>query len=187
MITLQQWMETVSYRITEGSRFDWQCYGDSAHTLSSWNGSQTGHSLSVTFDTKTQTVYEVTACDYANQRAYRIINPDYRQAYQDEAEENDALFDQAWDDVDYIDLETDDDWLSKAQAIVANADYDTRVSIPVDFTDEELLRYMTMAHERDMTFNEFVEEALRHAIDEFHRDPDGFKIRTQKFIDSSAM
>jgi hypothetical protein len=40
------------------------------------------------------------------------------------------------------------------------------VQVPVDFSDEDLLKYMKMAHERDMTFNEFVEEALRHALEE---------------------
>jgi hypothetical protein len=50
-------------------------------------------------------------------------------------------------------------------SIKAGEDYDTRVSVPVDFTDEELLTYMTMAHERDMTFNQFVEQALREAIE----------------------
>jgi DNA-binding transcriptional regulator YhcF (GntR family) len=39
--------------------------------------------------------------------------------------------------------------------------------VPVDFSDEDLLQYMKLAHERDMTFNELVEEALRFAIDEF--------------------
>jgi hypothetical protein len=38
------------------------------------------------------------------------------------------------------------------------------VSVPVDFTDEELLAYMKIAHERDITFNQLVEEALREAI-----------------------
>jgi hypothetical protein len=36
----------------------------------------------------------------------------------------------------------------------------------MDFTDQELLTYMKLAHERDMTFNELVEQALRHAIAE---------------------
>jgi hypothetical protein len=40
------------------------------------------------------------------------------------------------------------------------------VQVEVDFSDEELLQYMKLAHQRDMTFNEFVEEALRHAIEE---------------------
>ena len=39
-------------------------------------------------------------------------------------------------------------------------------SIEVDFDDEELLTYMKIAHERDITFNKFIELALRKAIEE---------------------
>jgi hypothetical protein len=166
MITLKDFMKTVDYRITEGSDYCWQCYGHNAHMLDSWNGDQDGHSLTVIFDTKTQTVYEAQAHDYVRQRAYRLVNPDFKAAHDREANQRDVNLNQAWDDVDYIDLETVEDFLEKAQAIVANEDYDTRVQVPVDFSDEELLTYMKMAHERDMTFNEFIETALRQVIDE---------------------
>ena len=166
MITLKDFMKTVDYRITEGSDYCWQCYGHNAHMLDSWNGDQAGHSLTVIFDTKTQTVYEAQAHDYVRQRAYRLVNPDFKAAHDREANQRDVNLNQAWDDVDYIDLETVEDFLEKAQAIVANEDYDTRVQVPVDFSDEELLTYMKMAHERDMTFNEFIETALRQVIDE---------------------
>jgi collagenase-like PrtC family protease len=72
-------------------------------------------------------------------------------------------------------LESDEDWLEKARAIFAGEEYDTRVSIPVDFSDDELLKYMTMAHERDMTFNQFIEEALREAMKDFESNPKAFK------------
>jgi hypothetical protein len=40
---------------------------------------------------------------------------------------------------------------------------------------------MKLAHERDMTFNQFVEEALRQAIEDHKRDPEGMKQRAQDF------
>jgi len=43
---------------------------------------------------------------------------------------------------------------------------DDRVEMEVDFTDEELLTYMKLAHEMDITFNQFVEQALRRFFDE---------------------
>jgi len=43
---------------------------------------------------------------------------------------------------------------------------DDRAEIAVDFTDEELLTYMKMAHEQDITFNQFVENALRQFLEE---------------------
>ncbi len=167
MITLKDFMETVNYRITEGSDYGWQCFGPNAYCLDSWNGEQDGHSLTVIFDTQTQEVYEAQAHDYRNNRAYRLINPDYKFGHDDEAAGRGVDKSEAWDDLKYVDLEVDEDWLEKARAIVAEEDYDTRVSIPVEFTDDELLTYMKMAHDRDMTFNQFIEEALKAAIDEF--------------------
>lgn len=51
-----------------------------------------------------------------------------------------------------------------------NPTEDGRVEIEVDFTDEELLQYMKMAHEQDITFNQFVEQAIQRLIDESKLD-----------------
>lgn len=167
MITLREWMELVDYRITEGSNYGWQCYGENAYSLDSWDGEHDGTSFSIIFDNKTQEVYEVQAHDYKNERAYRRINPDYLEAYTAEAKQRGSWMNQAWDQVEYVDLETDDDWYEKAEAIFNHEDYDTRVQMPVDFNDAELLQYMKMAHDMDITFNEFVERALVKALEAY--------------------
>lgn len=152
MITLKQWMEVTNYRITEGS--DYNAYGG-AYALTSWNGNQDGYSMEIIFDQKTQTVYEVQACDYKHNRAYRLINPAHQQASRDDA---------AWDDTRWTDLEADDDWIEKAQAIEAGEDYDTRVTVPLDLDEHEMFTLMKLAHERDVTLNQLVEQALREAM-----------------------
>lgn len=164
MITLKEWMEVVDYRITEGSGYGWQCYGTDAYCLDSWNGNQDGHSLSITFDQKTQVVYEVQIHDYLHNRAYRMINPDYVKAHTAESGSRGSDRDEAWDDVNYIDLDVDDDWIQKALAVVAGEDYDTRVSVTIDLSDADMLTLMKMAHDRDITFNQLVEEVLQAAI-----------------------
>ena len=168
MITMKEWMELVNYKITEGSDYGWGCYGPNSYTLDSWNGvhGAGGYSFSIVFSTKSQKVYEVSMCDYTNDRAYRMINPDYVKKHSKEARARSANLNEAWDDVDYVDLDVADDFIQKALAIRAGESYDTRVSVPVDFSDEELLQYMKMAHERDITFNELVEQALRTALEE---------------------
>ena len=168
MITMKEWIELVDYKITEGSDYGWQCYGPNAYSLDSWNGvhGAGGYSFSIVFSTKSQKVYEVSMCDYNNNRAYRMINPKNVEKHRKEAESKSVLANQAWDDVDYIDLDVVDDFIQKALAIRSGEPYDTRVQVPVDFTDQELLQYMKLAHERDMTFNELVEEALRHVLNE---------------------
>jgi glutaredoxin len=170
MITLKEFMELVDYRVTEGSEYCWECFGSNAYSLSYWNQDHNGHSICIIFDTRTHEVYTVEACDYKHDRAYRLINPNYKTAHDNEAAGRDVDANQAWDDVDYVDLDVDDDFIPKELAIIAGQDYDTRVQVPVDFTDEELLTYMKLAHERDITFNQLVEEALQAAIDEYKLD-----------------
>jgi len=183
MISMKEWMELVDYKITEGGDYGWGCYGPNSYTLDSWNGvhGKGGYSFSIVFSTKSQKVYEVSMCDYTNDRAYRMINPKNVEKHSKEAKARDVNLNEAWDDVDYIDLEVADDFIRKALAIRAGEDYDTRISVPVDFSDEELLQYMKLAHERDMTFNAFVEEALRFAIEE-HKAGRLTKEDAQQFI-----
>ena len=146
-------MELVDYRITEGG--DYNLFSPHAYALTSWNGDQDGYSMEIIFDQRTQVVYSVEACDYKNQRAYRLFNDAYK-----DVDENT----QAWDDVNWIDLESIEDFVEKASAIVAGEDYDTRVSIPINLPEDELMVLFKLAHEADMTFNDFVEQVLRDAL-----------------------
>jgi len=166
MISMKEFMELVEYRITEGSDYGWQCYGSDAYMLDSWNGEQDGHSFTIIFDTKDQTVYEVQAHDYVHNRAYRMINEDFAKKNRKEAKRRDIDRHEAWDDVDYVDLDVDDDFFQKALAIREGEDYDTRVSVPLELDDATMFQMMRMAHERDLTLNEFVEDVLRQAIEE---------------------
>ena len=61
-------------------------------------------------------------------------------------------------------LESDDDWFQKALSIVAGEDYDTRVTIPIDLPEAELMVLFKAAHDADMTFNDFVEKILREKL-----------------------
>ena len=164
MITMKEWMELVDYRITEGSNYMWQCYGSNAYALDSWNGEQDGHSFTVIFDTKDQTVYEVQAHDYVHNRAYRMINPDFQKKAKKEARKRNSDKDNAWDDVNYIDLEVDDDFIQKCLSIKAGENYDTRVSVPLELDDDQLFELMRIAHEQDITLNYLVENILRNVI-----------------------
>jgi len=176
MLSMKEFMELVDYKITEGSEYGWQCFGPNSYQLSSWNGihGAGGWSANIVFSTRSQKVYSVEVCDYTNNRAYRMINPKFRDKHDAESKDRGDLGNQAWDDVNYVDLEVDDDFMQKFLAIKAGEDYDTRVNVPVDFTDEELLKYMKLAHERDITFNQLVEEALREAIRVHQADPERF-------------
>jgi hypothetical protein len=169
MITMKEWMELVNYRITEGSDYGWQCYGPNAYHLDSWNGDQDGHSFTIIFDSKDQTVYEVQAHDYLHQRAYRMINEDFQKKNKKEAKRRDVNKDEAWDDVNYVDLDVDDDFIQKCLAIAAGEDYDTRVSVPLTLDDDQMFELMKQAHENDITLNYHVESILRNALDKYQK------------------
>ena len=152
MLNLREFMELVDYKITEGSDYYTNIKG--LYMLSSWNGEQDGYGFDIAYDPNNdQRVYLIHAHDYKNNRAYRLIDP---------AVEMDAI---AWDGVNYIDLESDDDFLQKALAIKAGQDYDTRIVIPLDFPKDELMVLFQLAHEADMTFNDYVEKVVREFID----------------------
>jgi len=47
---------------------------------------------------------------------------------------------------------------------------DGRQEVPLDLTDAELLVLFKMAHEKDMTFNNFVEQVLRDFLEQLEND-----------------
>jgi len=168
MLTMKEWMELVDYKITEGGEYGWRCFGSNAYQLDSWNGihGNGGYSSHIVFDTEDQTVYEVSVCDYTNDRAYRMINTDYEKQYREEAELRGNSDNEAWDEVNYVDLDVNNDFTDKCRAIKAGEEYDTRVSVPIELPDHEILFLMKMAHEQDITFNQLMINILTNAAEE---------------------
>lgn len=165
MITLKDFFEVTGYRITEGSDYSWNCFGHNAYLVSAWNGDPGGWSADVIFDTRTQEVYQMNFCDYSRDRAYRWTNPGYVDEYKKEVADRE-IDDKAWDDVAYCDVDVESDILEKTRACFSGQDYDTKVTIQVDFPDDVLFQAMQDAHRHDITFNQWVERALEAAIEE---------------------
>jgi len=183
MITMKEWMELVDYKITEGSDYGWNCYGPNAYSLSSWNGvhGKGGYSFNIVFSTKTQKVYEIAVCDYTNDRAYRMVAENKQENHRREAERFGINFNEAWDNVEYVDLEVDDDFIQKCLAIKAGEDYSTDVSIPLDLPDDLLMFAFKAAHAENMTFNDWMHKMLKVYIDEVNRDPEAAKQRAKEW------
>jgi len=172
MLNMREWMELVDYKITEGSDYGWDCYGPNSYSLDSWNGvhGTGGYSFNIVFSTKSQKVYEVSVCDYTNDRAYRMINPKNVEKHRKETVARDVNINDAWDGVDYVDLEVDDDFIQKCRAILAGEDYDTGVLVPIDLPDDLLLDAALEAHKRNITLNEYINMALRSLIEKVDSD-----------------
>ena len=173
MLTIKEWMELVDYRITEGSDFwpEGNFEGRQLYSLSAWNGDHDGWSFNIGFDPQDdQRVYVVEVCDYKNNRAYRLADSSLKMSKQ------------AWDDVNYVDLEEDDDFIQKAMAITAGEDYDTRVDVPLNVPDDVLFELMKRAHEQDVTLNQLVEDILWTAIRDEEFKQESFS--REKLLDS---
>ena len=116
-----------------------------------------------------------------------MVNPSKIEKHRKEAESRNVNFNEAWDDVDYIDLEVDDDFIQKCSAIKAGKDYSTDISVPIDLPDDLLLAAAINAHNQNITLNEYINNAIRDLLEEFKCDPEGLKARAGLFSDSKTL
>ena len=159
--------EALGHKITSGSEHQWNCYGPSARFLD--YESEFAHA-SVIYSTETQEIFqaEVSVKREAwdeDKKPYRWLNPEYKDSFYNEASDREVDPEQAWDDVKWIDLEVEGDWLEKATAMFNGLEFDTRIEVPIDLSDDLLLKLSMEAHKRDITLNKMVELVLQEAID----------------------
>jgi hypothetical protein len=169
MNILQQFLDAIQYRINDAWEHQWSSY-EGAQVLGCDNEFAT---MSVAFKREDQTVIEITVAsglDANEQAAYRWINPDYRDAIMAEATKRGVNRSEAYEGLDYIDLEVVDDILEKGVAMLANEKFDPRVIIPLDLDDDQLLVLFKLAHERDITFNQLLCDIIQKAVDESESD-----------------
>jgi hypothetical protein len=63
-----------------------------------------------------------------DKKPYRWLNPDYVEAFYKESEKRQVDTDIAWDEIKFIDLEMEEDFLEKATAIFSGEEYHRRTS-----------------------------------------------------------
>lgn len=160
---LKQFLEVIDFKITGGAEYQWGCYGPNARFLESDEASGNGYSCTAIFDNENQTVYEMEVHDFNNERSYRWNNPDFEFLMLAESAKRGIDKDIAYDGVEFVDVILED-FFEKALAIVNGDVYDTRVIVPVDFDDATFMFIAKAAHAEDVTFNKFVEKALREQI-----------------------
>lgn len=152
MINLQSFLEAIEFKISGGSEYLWNSFGNNVRTIES--SVLNRYSASATFDTETNEVYMVEAHDEDLEISFRMINPDYINAYIDECEQRNVNFGIAYDQVRYIDLDHEEDMLEKINAIVNGEEYDTRVLLKLNLPEDIILALALQAHELDITLND---------------------------------
>ena len=161
---LSQVNETLSHRICGGSEYMWDCWPNARFVDYSSEYATAG----VIMNAQTQEIYEATVESRPGDTElgpYRWLNPAYKDAMYAEAESRGVDRDQAWDEVKWIDLEVEADYLEKAEAMFNNEEFDTRIQIEIDIDDELFCALAKEAHRRDMTFNDLCMEAIANFIE----------------------
>jgi len=158
--------EKLNHKIVSGSDYTWNCYPNARYMEYE---SEYAH-VSVIFSTVNQEVYEAEVSVKRDawpkdSRPYRWLNPDSKDFMIAEAEQRSIDWQQAWDDVKWIDLDVEQDFFEKAVAIFNGEEFDTRIQVPVDLDDDVMLKLCMEAHKRDITLNKMVEEILQKMID----------------------
>ncbi len=87
------------------------------------------------------------------------------QSFLEEAKEKGIDPKESLDGSKFIDLDVAEDILEKISAVVNGEEYDSRIQVPLTLPDNELFQLMKLAHENDITLNQFVEGVLKEAID----------------------
>ena len=165
MIELQNWFNLAKFKIIDGYEYRWDCFGPHAYAIGAGDESQ--WELQVVFDTSTQEVYIAEIFDLKNDRAYRIYNPEYRDSYFECAKTYNVEPNLAWDNVLFVELETDDDFINKARAVIDGIVYDTRIEVPLELSTSEQLQLFKLAHAADMTVNQYVEKVLLEYLNKY--------------------
>jgi hypothetical protein len=156
----------LGHKIVGGSEYQWACYPNARYLDYE---SEYAHA-SVIFSMVNQEVYEAEISVKQNawaedMRPYRWLNPNSKDFMIAEAKERNVKWRRAWDEVKYIDLDLEQDFLEKSIAIFNGKEFDKRVQMEVDLDDETMLALAKGAHERDITINKYIEEVLLHLID----------------------
>ena len=162
MISIEEFMNAVNYRITEGSEYLWGCFGNQPYRIESESDEFT---ISLVFNPETLFVFEMEVWDYVNQRAYRWVSPQFIKSLKKESKNRGLKF-KGEGTYKFIDLDVPADILEKATAIANGEEYDERVMIELNMTDEEMALMARAAHIKDVTINQFVVDALEEAIKE---------------------
>jgi hypothetical protein len=161
---LTDWLLITEGRVTEGSEFGFDCYGDRAYSLSYWNGlhGEAETSTHVVYDRDTFDVFETDVYDGAKNKSYVWRDPSYAGLYNAEIAAKNVDYEPEWPE---IELETVEDFTEKATAIMNGEEYDDCVSVPLNLDKHEMLALMLLAHERNITLNQLINAALREELD----------------------
>jgi predicted HTH domain antitoxin len=166
---IKQLLEKTAYTFESGGRYGWNCYGNAAvffdfkELLTDFSevARPVGGAI---VDIETGNVYEVTVEVSDEELCYRWRDPKFASALDLETVARGEDCEIAWDDIKYTDIEVEQDFLEKFDAIIHRRSFDRRIVVPINLTDEEELLMHRLAHEAGMSTNDFVVQLLEREV-----------------------
>lgn len=153
MTKLHEFLNVTGYEVHDKFLVEKSVFSDS---VCEFTYSNENCHLTCEFDLITQEVFDITVEDFVEKRYYRWTHEDFKETKPEKS---------TWTGAKFYELEVAEDILEKADAVVDGRPYDTRVMVPLDLTDEEFLEWAKLAHKMDLSFNQFMEHAIKLAID----------------------
>jgi hypothetical protein len=163
-MNIKELLERVNYQFGSGGKFQWDCYGPDAFFIDFQTVDFTPCGGAII--NSTGRVFEAHIEVPGEPICYKWVDPVFVQPYVEEAKRRNIDPNNAWDDVRYTDLDLEEDFLEKFDAIIHNRDFDRRILVPMDLSKEQLHQLFTLAHEADMSLNDFVAFILRRKIEQ---------------------
>lgn len=163
---LKEVNDATRHKIISGGEYQWNCYANARYLDYEYDSG----SASVVYNTKTQEIYEAVIEPEDSTRPYRWLNPETKEAMNAETDArglNDSI---AYDDITWIDLETEHDFLEKLTAIVEGLPFDSRIEVPIELSDADFTHIAKMAHEKDITFNDMITEILKLEVEKYQKE-----------------
>jgi hypothetical protein len=156
-----RFLSAADYRLTDGAEYMWHCWSGARYYDCDSNY---GHASIVANPTKGE-VYQITVYSLSDSdHPYRWTNPEFADVHEAESRERRIDNKIAWEDVPWIDTDSEEDILDKVAAILNNVDFDKRVVIAVELDVRVIARLALLAHEAGITLNEYFCNILRAEV-----------------------
>ncbi len=164
-MNISDFLIAINYNIQECVKYQWDSFGPNALITNYWNQQhdETGVDISAVFDGCTQQVYKIDACCSRTDCVYQWVNPNYLQAYHTEFEKKSVNLPE---EKKLVNIADDDQMMMICKTLYSGQEYNHKVSIDIDLPDDLLFKSLMMAHEQDITFNEYVSKVLDSYINE---------------------
>lgn len=163
-MSLELFLQAIKYKITDGSDWNWNCYGVHTHVIDSIiNDKESG----CVFDTETQEVYQIYMIDEKNDTQYIWFNPLYRDAYFSESYERKVNPLGYTEDTEYYELLVLEDIIEKLSCFYADKEYDTNILVPIDIDDDLYAELTELALTKNVTVEELISSALIASVEKY--------------------